>query len=200
MTIWYLARGTGLAALVLLSITTAVGAFMTGRGKATRRVSWNYVHRVSASLGLAVLAVHLVTILADSYAGVGWVGALVPFASGYRATWVALGTLSVYTFLLVAAIGYARARIAASEGGARVWRGLHGLAYMGWVMAMLHGLNTGTDSGLGWVQAVYAGCGVAVVASVAARFALRRRPDLVRRVAPRTRVEPPIQPAYGGQR
>ena len=84
MTIWYLARGTGLAALVLLSISTAVGALMSGRGKATRRVVWNYVHRVSASLGLAVLAVHLVTILADSYAGVGWVGALVPFTSGYR--------------------------------------------------------------------------------------------------------------------
>ncbi len=201
MTLWYVARGTGLAALVLLSTTTTIGALMSGRGKAERRVVWSYVHRVTASLGLAVMLVHLTTILADSYAHVGWVGALVPFTSGYRPTWVALGTLSVYTFLFVAAIGYARGRIAASERGAHVWRGLHCLGYAGWASAMLHGFNSGSDSGLGWVQLLYIGCGAAVPASVAVRLGLACRPDLVRRgVAPRKHLESPVHSGLAGQR
>jgi predicted ferric reductase len=180
MTIWYIARGAGLAALVLLTASTAIGAFMTGRGRSTTRVTWNYVHRVTASLGLAVLALHIGSILADSYAHVGWVGAIVPFTAGYRPTWVGFGTLAVYVTVLVAAVGFARRRIATSERGVRVWRWLHGLAYVGWGLAVLHGFNSGSDSQLGWVRMLYVACGVAVAVSVAVRVGLERRPDLVR--------------------
>jgi methionine sulfoxide reductase heme-binding subunit len=151
---------------------------MSGRGTAAQRVIASYVHRLTASLGLAALLAHVLAILADSFARVGWVGALVPFSSAYRPMWVGLGTLGVYTFLLVAAVGFARGRFAASALGARVWRGLHGLAYVGWSLAMLHGLNSGTDSGKHWVQALYIGCGVAVAGASIARatgFAPRER-------------------------
>ncbi len=180
MTIWYLARGAGLAALMLLTASTAIGALMTGRGRSTTRVMWNYVHRVTASLGLGVLVLHIGSILADSYSHVGWVGSIVPFTSGYRPTWVGLGTLAVYAFVLAAAVGVARARIATSERGARAWRWLHGLAYGGWGLAMLHGFNSGSDSELAWVRMLYVACGVAVAASIAVRVGLERRPDLVR--------------------
>ena len=78
MTLWYLARGAGLAALVLLTVTTALGALGTNRGRPEVRVLLQYAHRATATLGLAVLTLHLTTILADQYAGVGWLGALVP--------------------------------------------------------------------------------------------------------------------------
>jgi hypothetical protein len=172
MTIWYLARGAGLAALVLLTISTALGALMTGRGRAAHRVLAQYAHRATAVLGLGALGLHLTAILADSYAGVGWAGALVPLQSGYRPGWVALGTLSVYTFIGVALLGLARGRMAASQFGARIWRGLHALAYAGWAMAMLHGINAGTDTSVGWVRVLYAGCGFSVVAAVISRASL----------------------------
>ena len=175
MTLWYIARGAGLAALVLLTITTCVGALTTGRGRADNRVVVQYVHRVTASLGLAVLALHLATILADSYAHVGWSGAIVPFTSGYRPTWVALGTLAGYTFVLAAAVGLARGRIATSSRGAIVWRWLHGLGYLGWALAMLHGLEAGTDSSVGWVRWLYVGCAAAVAGSATARCVVRPR-------------------------
>lgn len=178
MTVWYVARGAGLAALVLLTVTTCIGALTTGRGRAVNRVVVHYVHRVTASLGLAVLVLHVSTILADSYAHVGWRGALVPFASGYRPTWVGLGTLAGYTFVLVAAVGAARGRFAASERGARSWRWLHGFAYLAWVLAMAHGFRSGTDVSLGWVRLVFLLCGAAVFGSVAMRIA-RPAPRLV---------------------
>jgi predicted ferric reductase len=180
MTIWYLARGAGLSALVLLTVTTCVGAAMTGRGRSSSRVVWQYVHRVTASLGLAVLALHVGAILADSYAHVGWVSALVPFTSAFRPTWVGLGSLAAYTMLFAGAVGIARVRFAASARGARAWRVLHGLAYAGWAIAVLHGLNTGSDTSLSWVRLLYLACGIAVAGSVTARVALERRPDLVR--------------------
>ena len=177
MTIWYMARGSGLAALLLLSISTSIGALMTGRAKTTAgaasRVIVHYLHRVTASLGLGVLMMHLAMILADSYAHVGWQGAIVPFTSGYRPTWVGLGTLAVYTFVLVAAIGIARGKIATSQRGVRVWRWLHSAAYVGWGLAMLHGLNAGTDSSVGWVRLLYLACAGMVLGALAVRLARR---------------------------
>ena len=180
MTVWYVARGAGLAALMLLSLSTCLGALMTGRGKAATRVVWHYLHRVAAALGLGALALHLGSILADSYAHVGWTASIVPFTSSFRPTWVGLGTLAIYTFVVVSMLGFVRGRMAASALGTKVWRGLHSLAYAGWAMAMLHGLKSGTDSSVGWVRLIYIACGVGVIGSVAVRVGLERRPDLVR--------------------
>ena len=187
MTIWFTARGAGLSALLLLSITTGLGALMTGRGTASGRVVWHYVHRVTASLGLGVLALHIAMILSDSYAHVGWRASLIPFTSQYRPTWVGLGTLSVYTFVLVAAIGAARGRFAATARGPAVWRAQHSLAYVGWAMAMWHGFLSGTDSHVTWVRALYVVCGVGVLGCLLARLGrVERARGLTRHLAPTT--------------
>ena len=136
-------------------------------------------------------------ILADSYAHVGWLGAIVPFTSGFRPTWVGLGTLAVYTFVLVDGRRVRPRTDGCVQASAlRVWRGLHGLAYVGWGMAMLHGLKSGTDSGVGWVR-----CSTSVAASpscgsLAVRIAFERTPDLVR--APL--INRPETPYQGGSR
>ncbi len=180
MTVWYIARGAGLAALVLLTLTTCLGAFMTGRGLSATRVGWNYAHRAATSAGLAVLGLHLTAVLADSFAHVGWLAALVPFTSAFRPAWIGLGTLAVYALLFVGALGALRGRLAATATGSRAWRWLHSLGYVGWALAMVHGLQSGTDSAQPWVKLLYVGCGAAVAASLTARVALERRPELVR--------------------
>ncbi len=196
MMLWYTARGAGLAALVLLSISTSLGALVSRGGRTTqhvnRRYLVQYLHRASAGLGLLVLGVHVATILADSYAGVGWRGAIAPFTSGYRPGWVALGTIGVYLFLTAAVLGLARGRMAASPRGARIWRGLHCLAYLGWFSAMWHGFFSGTDSEVGWVRVLYLACLVAVFAAGAARLATVRlgRPRTASRFVSTTTPRP----------
>lgn len=185
-TVWLTARGAGLAALVLLTISTCIGALVSGPGRGSVRVAMQHVHRVVASLGLGVLVLHVATILADSYAHVGVLGAVVPFTASYRATWVGLGTIAAYTFLGVAALGFARGRLAASPRGAAVWRGLHSLAYAGWGLAMVHGLRSGTDTSVGWVRVLYILCASVVLGSIVARLVGSPRPDLIRHgAAPR---------------
>jgi hypothetical protein len=169
MNLWFTARGAGLSALVLLSLSTCLGALVSRRGNPATRYVLQYAHRACAGLGLTVLALHVGTILADTYASVGWSGAVIPFTSGYRPTSIALGSLAAYTFLAVAVLGLARGRLAASPRAARTWRALHGLAYLGWGSAMLHGFTAGTDSHVGWVRLMYLSCLLAVAGSVAAR-------------------------------
>jgi hypothetical protein len=175
-TLWLTARGAGLAALVLLTLSTVLGTFGSRHGanepnpNPARRYLVQYLHRAFAGLGLVALALHLGAVLADPYAHVGWVGALLPFGSAYRPPAVALGSLAAYTLIGVAVLGLARGRLAASPRGARVWRWLHGLAYAGWVAAIWHGFTAGTDTTLAWVHGLYVGCLIAVLAAVATRL------------------------------
>jgi DMSO/TMAO reductase YedYZ heme-binding membrane subunit len=175
MSIWLTARGAGLSALTLLTITICAGA-LAGHFRSGPRVVLQYVHRASAALGIGVLALHVGTILADSYAHVGVIGAIVPFTSSFRATWIGLGTIAAYLFLFVSALGLARGRMAASERGAARWRALHMSSYLAWAIAVLHGFFSGTDSSTGWVKILYLACVVSVAASVTARLSITPSP------------------------
>ena len=177
MTLWYTARGAGLAALVVLTLATSLGALTSVKIRSSSaRVVMQYTHRAAAAVGLGLIALHIGTILADAQAGVGVRGALVPFASAYRPNAVALGSIAAYLLVTIAALGLARGRLAASARGAAWWRRVHTLAYGAWALAMLHGLNAGTDAGLTWVRTLWAICLVAVLTCVAVRLsALARR-------------------------
>jgi hypothetical protein len=169
--LWFTARGAGLSALLALSVATALGAL--GSVKSARpasRVVVQYVHRSAAVLGLALIAVHVTAIVLDGKAHVGFAAVFVPFASAYRPGAVALGSIAAYTFALVAALGLARGRLAASHGAVMAWRGLHALSYGAWGVAVLHSINAGTDHAVSWVRLLTLACVVLVVGSLAVRL------------------------------
>jgi len=146
--------------------------------------------------------VHVVTIIADSFAHVGVTGAIIPFTAGYRATWVGLGTIAAYGVVLVAGFGAARGRLAASPTGARLWRSTHLVAYGAWALAILHGYTSGTDSNVPWVIALYLLCLVSVAGCGCARLAhLSGRPvparDLERSRAAAMTTTPILSKAAG---
>lgn len=194
-TIWYTARGAGLAALLLLTVSTVLGALVSRHGKPARRYIAQYVHRVTSGLGVAVLVLHVGAVLADSYAKVGWRGAVIPFTAAYRPTWTGIGTLAAYCFVGVAILGMARGRMAATPHGARVWRSLHATAYLGWATAMLHGVNSGSDSSVGWVRLMYLGCLLSVAGAVGLRLTRRHHPQALRRHDSAVRFPRPLPEA-----
>jgi sulfoxide reductase heme-binding subunit YedZ len=167
MLIWYLARGAGMAGFAALSVATGAGAFASRRtAYLDRRVVWQYVHRAAALSGVVLLVSHVILLLLDSFANVGVLGALVPFASGYRPWQVTLGLVSMYVIVTLSVTGLLRSKFAASERAAGWWRVIHLGSYAAWAMAALHFLVTGTDSGTWWALAVLfagiavVGCGV----------------------------------------
>jgi DMSO/TMAO reductase YedYZ heme-binding membrane subunit len=175
MTFWYLARAGGLAAMVLLSAATAFGALgSVRRGDPARRVVWQYLHRTAATTGLLLVVGHVTAVVLDAKSHVSLEAVVVPLTSGYRPVAVALGTLAAYLFVLVALLGAARGRLAASPGVTAAWRGLHASAYLAWGLGVLHGFLAGTDSGETWVRALDVLAVGLVVAALAARVAAPR--------------------------
>jgi predicted ferric reductase len=165
--VWYLMRGSGLIALVLLSLTVMAGVINVRRFATPQwpRAVSTLLHRNISLLAVVFLGVHVATAALDSYVPVGWLASVVPFTSGWDRFWVALGTAAVDLMIAVVATSLLRARLTR-----RTWRAVHWLAYAAWPLALMHGFAAGTDSGTAWARSVYLASFLAVVAALVWRL------------------------------
>jgi len=164
--LWYLTRGTGAVALVLLTLGLVLGvSASTGwRSRRLPRFLVSGLHRNVTLLALAFVAVHVVTTVVDAFAPIRLWDAVIPFTSAYRPVWLGLGAVAFDLLLALIATSVLRARI-----GVRAWRAVHLLAYACWPVALVHSLGTGSDSTAGWLQLLAIACTLAVAVSVAWR-------------------------------
>lgn len=169
MTLWYVTRATGVVALLLLTGSVVLGILSALRWRTARwpRFATVEVHRNLTLLSIAFVAVHVVTTVADGYAPVGLLDAIVPFASPYRPLWLGLGTVSFDLLLALVATSLLRTVVPA-----RLWRALHWTAYASWPVALLHSFGTGSDARTGWLAAIGVGSLVAFALAALARIAL----------------------------
>lgn len=161
--LWYLTRGFGLIALVLLTATLVMGLTQAVR---YARPGWprfviSALHKNVSILAVVFLAVHVVTAVGDTYAPISVISVFVPFAGKYRPLWLGLGALALDLLVALVITSLLRERI-----GHRTWRALHWTAYLCWPVAILHGLGTGTDTKLSWVLAVNALCVTAGIGAI----------------------------------
>jgi sulfoxide reductase heme-binding subunit YedZ len=174
--LWYLSRGTGAVALVLLSMTVILGITGTLRwrpGTRTPRFVVDGLHRNISLLVVVLLAAHIVTAVLDPFAHLRVVDAIVPLASRYRPLWLGFGALALDLLVALIVTSLVRARL-----GLRAWRAVHWAAYLCWPMAVLHGLGTGTDVRSTWLLALTVACAAGVVVAVVVRVALDRSAGL----------------------
>jgi hypothetical protein len=175
---WYLTRGSGAVALVLLTVSVCLGVSgLVTRGRRIPRFAIAALHRNASLLALVFLGVHVATTLADSYAPISLRDAFVPFLSSYRPIWLGLGAVACDLVLALIATSLLRVRL-----GRRTWRLTHWLAYACWPVAMLHALGTGSDPRAAWLQLVAGACVVAVLLAAVTRLA-RSNMGLDRRLA-----------------
>lgn len=162
--LWYLSRGTGLVALLLLTGAVVLGMLNSGRLVSERwpRFTVSAIHRNVSLLSLVFLVIHIAGAVIDPYAGIRWVDAITPFVSTYRSFWLGLGTLAGDLMVAVLITSLLRARI-----GYRVWRAVHWASYAMWPIALIHGIGTGTtDDHVLWVLLTNIGCALAVLAAL----------------------------------
>ncbi|MBV9607228.1 MAG: ferric reductase-like transmembrane domain-containing protein [Solirubrobacterales bacterium] len=165
---WYLARGTGAVALVLLTVSVVLGILGSVRFTAPRwpRFAIDAVHRDVSLLVLVVLVIHIVTSVLDGFAPIRLFDGVIPFVTPYRPLWMGLGTVAFDLMLAIAITSLVRRRL-----GYQAWRAVHWLAYASWPVAVLHGLGTGSDVKQWWMLALTAACIVAVLVAVWTRIA-----------------------------
>lgn len=179
-TLWYLTRGSGAVALLLLTATVLLGVLSSTGARSARwpRFAVGAAHRNLTLLSIVFVALHVVTTVADGYAPIALKDAIVPFVSPYRPLWLGLGAVAFDLLLALAITSYLRHRI-----GFAAWRGIHWLAYVSWPVALVHSLGTGSDARTWWLAALGAGSLAVVALAVVGRAATARATSSARLAA-----------------
>jgi predicted ferric reductase len=150
---WYLSRATAFVSLSVLWISMALGLGLTNK---MARL-WPgapaafAIHEYVSLLGLTFALFHALVLLGDRYINFTLAQIFLPFATvDYRPTWVGIGQIGFYVWLIVALSFYVRQRI-----GQKTWRVIHYLSFAMYIMGLVHGLFSGTDSTANWAQWYY---------------------------------------------
>jgi hypothetical protein len=138
---WLVARAAGLVAFGLLTLSVWLGLAMSTRLLSPRRQKLLLAaHRALAWTGLSMLGLHVGAVLLDPVLHFGALAALVPGAATWRPAAVALGVVSGWLTLALAASFNARRWI-----GQKGWRRLHYASFAAFWLALGHALLVGTD-------------------------------------------------------
>jgi hypothetical protein len=191
--LWFATRGFGVVSLLLLTTIVVLGVAGATRWRSVRwpRFVVAGLHRNLTLLALVFISLHVLTTVLDGYAPISIVSAILPFTSAYRPIWLGLGALAFDLLLALTVTSLLRARI----GYAR-WRALHWFAYASWPIALVHGLGTGTDARVGWMQIVTVVCVASVVSAVLWRVSADRAAAGLRSAATIVAIAAPL--AIGG--
>ena len=147
---WLISRASGIVAVVLISLSVAMGLAMAARLlRPTHKRAVVRLHEYVAILSLVAIAVHGLTLLGDTWLKPGLTGITVPFALRYRPVWTGLGLIAGYLALLLGPTFYLRKRI-----GTRRWRKLHRATTVVWLLSAAHALGSGSDAGTVWLRAI----------------------------------------------
>ncbi len=157
---WYMARAGGLVAYVLIWLSTLWGlALSTKVVKELISPAIAYGLHEFLSIGAIIFtALHGLVLLGDTYIDFTIFHLLIPFSAPYEPLWTGLGVIAFYLATIITLSFYVRRTISQ-----KVWRWLHYLTFLVYVLALLHGLMAGTDSGRLALQIMYLGSGSSVL-------------------------------------
>ena len=157
MTTWVLLRAAGIGAYVALWLSVVWGLVAT-TGVVKSRISKpsaNHFHAFVATTGLVLLGVHLSLLLIDTYMPFTVSDVLIPMRSTFRPVAITAGVLAMYGMVLLIVSSWMRSKLST-----RLWRAIHLLSVPAFLLALLHGVFTGTDTERPWMVAMYAVTGV----------------------------------------
>lgn len=150
---WYLSRGSAIVGFILLWLSTVMGLLITTRlgknwpGMKTSSESHQYI----SILGLFFIGFHFITLLGDTYIKSSLSQVLVPFAFiNYRPVFVGVGQLAFYMWIILVLSFYVKKIISK-----KIWRGLHYIGFVAFLSGLVHGITSGSDSSLPWMQMIY---------------------------------------------
>lgn len=163
---WYAARAGGVIAWILLEASVVFGILRSTRlaGRSAKPAWLLQMHQTFSAIAVAFVAIHVGSVVADSYVHFGLADVLVPLASSWRPAAVAWGIVAVWLLAAVYATSLVRDRL--PHG---LWHGIHLVSYVVWVIATIHVLQAGSDSSTVLIRTiVVAGTGVVALLSVVA--------------------------------
>jgi methionine sulfoxide reductase heme-binding subunit len=145
---WVTTRAAGTVALMASSVSMCVGLLMGGRLAKASRLDLRVTHEALSLAALVALAVHVSSLLADSFFHPSLLDITVPFVSGYKEPWMSIGIIGGWAMVLLGLSYYARGSI-----GPERWRRLHRWTAAAWALGVVHAIGEGTDHSRMWFLA-----------------------------------------------
>lgn len=157
---WYFTRSAGTVAYLLLASSTIWGLLLS-----TKLLKDHIpgalslaMHNILSWLAVVLTSLHALALLWDSYYSYSLADLTVPFIGPYKPGWVGLGIIGFYLMFLTTLSFNFRKQI-----GQKRWRQLHYLTFGVYLLATVHGVTAGTDSGNLGMQLLYWGSGLLVL-------------------------------------
>ena len=109
----------------------------------------------------------MLSLLGNAALGYSVASGLLPFwGSSYRPFWMGLaGKTGLYLMLIVGLSFFVRARL-----GHKLWRAIHSLSFVSFLLSLVHGMAAGTDTPSLWVRGFYFGSMAILLALLAHRL------------------------------
>ena len=169
---WFLSRGSAIIAYIFLWASMAFGLLITNKmarlwpgGPAAMTM-----HEYVSLLGLGFAIFHALILTGDQFIHYNLVQILLPFGSfGYKPFWVGFGQLGFYLMAIVTATFYLRKRL-----GGTTWRTIHYASFISFLFALVHGIMSGTDTALPWMQWIYWTSAVSMVFLIVYRVTVNK--------------------------
>jgi predicted ferric reductase len=141
---WYLMRGLGITAYILLTFSVLWGLALS-----TRAVRpWSpgplsmLIHATISWTALIFGMVHGLLLLFDGYYHYSITNILIPFNGPYRPVAVGLGIIGFWILVVITPSFALHKRLVSY----RAWKTLHYLSYVAFLLITAHGLTAGTDA------------------------------------------------------
>jgi len=156
---WYISRTAALTAYLVFFVNIVLGLGMKLKFLDRFFTRWRCadLHQFTALLGVGLVCLHVFSLLGDTYYTYGIKQLLVPLTAAYRTGWTAWGIVGFYGVIVVTFSCYIRKFI-----GQNAWRIIHFASFGLFWAIIFHGIKTGTDITLPWVQMMYIATGTIV--------------------------------------
>ena len=158
---WYLSRSSAVVAYALLWLSMLFGLLITSKmsGLWPGGPTAFDLHQYTSLLGLTFALFHALILMGDTYIKATLAQIVTPFSyTGYQPLWVGLGQLALYGLMLVGMSFYVKQYI-----GRGMWRLIHFLSFGIFILALGHGIWSGTDTSSELMRAMYWGSGGSVL-------------------------------------
>lgn len=164
--LWWAARAFGFVAYIALWIAMLSGVLIGAKGVdgvIDRKVLLD-MHQEWTLAAVLATAAHVLAVVTNPHAGVGFVGSLVPFASPSMTAAIGLGVIAFWMLALIAVSSWLRTRVPYAA-----WRAVHALAFGAFILALIHSAASGTDSATRIAQWLYVASGSILAGAVTLR-------------------------------
>ncbi|MBK8293591.1 MAG: ferric reductase-like transmembrane domain-containing protein [Solirubrobacterales bacterium] len=168
---WILSRGTGIAAIMLASLSVIAG-LLAGRGRPLKLGRFGEIKPLHEALSVATIVMvtaHGLLLLGDPWLKPGLTGITVPFQMAFQPFWTGVGIISGYGLILLGLSYYVRRWI-----GVARWRVAHRFVAVFWILGLFHTFGAGTDAGELWLQVPVAATAIPALVLLGMRFGVKK--------------------------